>query len=504
MKNEVSKKIIRHRIVPLITLMFLSSSTAVLAESPPKGNVNTQFSGQQVIENKAPQQKNIGAITSTATLNGQNPSSKAPPPLVRSSTVRSLISQFESFATQTMDAVKTTILPKTVGGTQQSVRRRGVNPTETEKQGPAAATSPQGTTLSIEAPTSRVAEAMGSILVSKPFVDQIIEGEGSLQVPSPVIGTPTIVSDPAAIQGASDAVDALANAVKQTTAVEDELRVTEQAITDLSAQTKTIVEQGEIENTQQAVANLVAQKKTLEEEYLQGEEKQNALVSNISQPQQNTANPETLLDILKQSLMARRAVVKEDEEVARKPLQAYINPTPSTLVKKTDDELIIDNLAAIEAAKVRIATLKPTAELPLETGFTKQSQRHNFMRNQALKEIKKLNDEINIYSKNNETLMSQKKTREEEIASKQQKVQGQLKAKATQPVARESFLESIRNRAKKPVKESTEMTVNIPQKQEVRSGGMRSLGEKIEEFKQRLPLSSYPMGDDDNDDEWDD
>ncbi|MDK3159528.1 hypothetical protein QPK87_23560 [Kamptonema cortianum] len=57
MKNEVSKKIIRHRIVPLITLMFLSSSTAVLAESPPKGNVNTQFSGQQVIENKAPQQK---------------------------------------------------------------------------------------------------------------------------------------------------------------------------------------------------------------------------------------------------------------------------------------------------------------------------------------------------------------------------------------------------------------------------------------------------------------
>ncbi|MDI9634886.1 hypothetical protein QM565_03660 [Geitlerinema splendidum] len=286
--------------------------------------------------------------------------------------------------------------------------------------------------------------------------------------------------------------------------MEDELRVTEQAITDLSAQTKTIVEQGEIENTQQAVANLVAQKKTLEEEYLQGEEKQNALVSNISQPQQNTANPETLLDILKQSLMARRAVVKEDEEVARKPLQAYINPTPSTLVKKTDDELIIDNLAAIEAAKVRIATLKPTAELPLETGFTKQSQRHNFMRNQALKEIKKLNDEINIYSKNNETLMSQKKTREEEIASKQQKVQGQLKAKATQPVARESFLESIRNRAKKPVKESTEMTVNIPQKQEVRSGGMRSLGEKIEEFKQRLPLSSYPMGDDDNDDEWDD
>ncbi|MDI9634887.1 hypothetical protein QM565_03665 [Geitlerinema splendidum] len=200
MKNEVSKKIIRHRIVPLITLMFLSSSTAVLAESPPKGNVNTQFSGQQVIENKAPQQKNIGAITSTATLNGQNPSSKAPPPLVRSSTVRSLISQFESFATQTMDAVKTTILPKTVGGTQQSVRKRGVNPTETEKQGPAAATSPQGTTLSIEAPTSRVAEAMGSILVSKPFVDQIIEGEGSLQVPSPVIGTPTIVSDPAAIR----------------------------------------------------------------------------------------------------------------------------------------------------------------------------------------------------------------------------------------------------------------------------------------------------------------
>lgn len=171
-------------------------------------------------------------------------------------------------------------------------------------------------------------------------------------------------------------------------------------------------------------------------------------------------------------------------------------------MKKTDDELIVDNLAAIEAAKVRIATLKPTAELPLETGFTKQSQRHNFMRNQALKEIKKLNDEIKFYRKSNETLMSQKKAREEEIAAKQQRVLGNLKAKSTEPVTRESFLESIRNRAKNPAKESTEMTINIPPKQEVRSGDMRSLGEKIEEFKERLPLSSHPVGD--NDDEWDD
>lgn len=200
MKNEVSEKIFRRAILSLITLTFLSSSTVGLAESAVKGDVSTQSSSLQVIDNKAPQQKNIGAITSGAALNGQNSSPKAVPPLIRSSTVRSLISRFESFVTQTMDSVRTAILPNIVGRTQRSVRKT-VNPIETEKNEPVPAMSPQGITLSIEGPTSRVAEVMGSILVSKPFVDQIVDGKGSLQIPSPVIGTPTIISDPATVQG---------------------------------------------------------------------------------------------------------------------------------------------------------------------------------------------------------------------------------------------------------------------------------------------------------------
>ncbi|MBL8676924.1 MAG: hypothetical protein JNJ47_05840 [Alphaproteobacteria bacterium] len=44
------------------------------------------------------------------------------------------------------------------------------------------------------------------------------------------------------------------------------------------------------------------------------------------------------------------------------------------------------------------------------------------------------------------------------------------------------------------------MTLNVPPKKEMHSGGMKSLSEKIEEFKQRLPLSSHHTNDED--DEW--
>lgn len=126
---------------------------------------------------------------------------------------------------------------------------------------------------------------------------RLIEGKGSLNIPSPLIGTPTIVPEPTAVQDASDAVDALANAVKHTIRVKDELEATEQAIADLSVQKETTVVKDELENTQQTIANLVAQSATLEGEYLLGAEKQNALASNISQ-RQNTANPEALLRAL--------------------------------------------------------------------------------------------------------------------------------------------------------------------------------------------------------------
>ncbi|MBY0293347.1 MAG: hypothetical protein K2W92_08695 [Alphaproteobacteria bacterium] len=526
MKNKISKQIFRRAVLPLITITFLSSTALGLAESVVKGGVSTQLPSQQVITKGVNATGNPGDV-----LSEKAPSKKSSQGSVPSG-VKSLISQFEKWTTGVISTVKTAILPKpgpktqpitvkkesSVGKTtpspgsrplpQASVVKKGVaQPTEAEKQIPVI--SPKAATLSIEEPTSRVVEEIASLLVSKPVVNEVTEVEVPLPPPLPAIGALTPIPNPAEVKSAADAVDELATTIKETTTINDELRDNEQKIEKLMLQTK-----------------------ALEEESLQGAEKQNVLLSNLKARQaepgsresflESIRNPHalrkvniqpreevtlesgTLLGTLKQTLEARR-VVLEEEESTDEPISTVESAIHSPSVKKTVDEVIIDNLAAIEAAQKQIAILTPKANLPLETGFTKQIQQQNRARTQAKKEIERLNGQINTYSKNNETLMSQKTAREEEIVSRQQKVLSQLKAKTEQPVSRENFLESIRNRANNPPKEISESTIKTPQKQEVRSsGGMKSLQEKIEEIQrmQELQHQNLPVGPQHSDEDW--
>jgi hypothetical protein len=98
--------------------------------------------------------------------------------------------------------------------------------------------------------------------------------------------------------------------------------------------------------------------------------------------------------------------------------------------------------------------------------------------------------------------MAQKKTtQQEDIASKQQKVLSRLKTKQAEPQG-ESLLESIRKqtilkKTNNPPEETSGNTAKIQQKP---GGMMKSLEQKVEEFKQKLPIASHHTHDED--DEW--
>lgn len=99
--------------------------------------------------------------------------------------------------------------------------------------------------------------------------------------------------------------------------------------------------------------------------------------------------------------------------------------------------------------------------------------------------------------------MAQKMARQEEIASKQQKVLSKLKK--TDPANKGSFLDSIRNRVNLSPKEVSESTTKAPQKQDVRpAGGMKSLEEKIKEVQkiQELKHSKLSVGSHHTDEDW--
>ncbi|MBP6951417.1 MAG: hypothetical protein KA112_03530 [Alphaproteobacteria bacterium] len=387
------------------------------------------------------------------------------------------------------------------------VKKEVVQPIETEKQLPKI--RPQGVALPIEEPTSKDVETMASLLVSKPVVSEVTEAEVPPPPPLPKLGVLARAPSPAEVQSASDAVDELATAIKETTTINDEIGDTEQAITKLMLQKQTLEEASlqEAEKQNVLLSNLKTQQTepVSRESFLESIRNPHALRNVSTQPKQEiVSQPETLLDTLKQSLADRRVAIAEEEagEDVQELSSAVESATLLTPLKKTVDEVIIDNLAAIEAVQMKIAALKPTAELPLETGFTKQAQQQNRARSQAIKEIEKFNGEINVYHKNNVPLMAQKKTtQQEDIASKQQKVLSRLKTKQAEPQG-ESLLESIRKqtilkKTNNPPEETSGNTAKIQQKP---GGMMKSLEQKVEEFKQKLPIASHHTHDED--DEW--
>ncbi len=298
MKNKISKQIFRRAVLPLAMVTFLSSTALGVAESVINGGVSAQLSNHQAITKGAVQQKTIAAEKAGETLGKQTPSQKSSRGTA-SSGVQSLISRFESWTNKVVSTVKTVIVPK-LGTKAQSitvkkqspvvegvpstnlrslpqvpvVKKEVVQPIKTEKQLPKI--RPQGVALPIEEPTSKDVETMASLLVSKPVVSEVTEAEVPPPPPLPKLGLLARAPSPAEVQSASDAVDELATAIKETTTINDEIGDTEQAIT-----------------------KLMLQKQTLEEESLQGAEKQNVLLSNLKTHQTEPVSRESFLESIR-------------------------------------------------------------------------------------------------------------------------------------------------------------------------------------------------------------